>query len=164
MLNFQKNFTIIFVNNKKGILWKGSRRILSVFFETVLPEIPNSDNERIRRNTLDDLDGFLVGLTPFMRILYNLGVYLIQFGTIIFFHSLLPFTYLGLNSRINYITKWDKSIFAFRRNLILAYRSTAMLAFYSQPEVLKFLNYDIESHIKERMTWLKRAQSSQQMT
>lgn len=143
----------------KHFLWKGSRRILDVFLETVLPEIPGADNEKIRKNTLDDLDGFLVGMTPFMRVLYNLGLFLIQFGSIIFVHSILPFTWLSKPSRVKYIEKWDLSWFPARRNIILAYRSTAMLAFYSQKEVLRYLNYDIESHIKERMTWLKREAS-----
>jgi hypothetical protein len=140
-------------------LWKGCRRILDAFYEAILPEIPGEDNEKIRKNTIEDINAFLSGLTPFLRILYNLGIYLIQFGTILFAHSILPFTFLSKPSRIKYIKKWDKSIFAFRRNLILAYRSTAMLAFYSQKEVTKYLNYDIESHIKERMSWIKRVQS-----
>lgn len=136
-----------------------SRRILGAFLEAILPEIPGADNEKIRKNTLDDLDGFLVGMTPFMRVLYNLGALLIQFGSIIFFHSILPFSLLSKQSRIKYIEKWDSSRLSFRQNIMLAYRSTAMLAFYSQKEVLKFLNYDIESHIKERLTWIKREAS-----
>ncbi len=147
------------MNPNGHFLWKGSRRILEVFLETVLPEIPGSDNNLIRRKTLEDLDGFLVGMTPILRFLYNLGVYLIQFGSIIFGHSFLPFTWMSKESRIRYIEKWEKSRLSQRRNIILAYRSTAMLAFYSQTEVLNYLHYDIESHIKERMTWLRREAS-----
>lgn len=147
------------MNANKHFLWRGSRKILNSFLETVLPEIPGADNRIIREKTLSDLDGFLVGMTPFMRILYNLGLYLIQFGTILVLHSLLPFTLLNLNSRIKYIEKLDKSFIPFLRNVILAYRSTSMLSFYSQKEVLEYLNYDIESHIRERLTWVKRAQS-----
>lgn len=66
---------------------------------------------------------------------------------------------MSKRSRVKYIEKWDTSILSFRRNIMLAYRSTAMLAFYSQKEVLKYLNYDIESHIKERMSWIKREAS-----
>lgn len=147
------------MNTNKHFLWRGSRKILSSFLETVLPEIPGADNEKIRQETLNDLDGFLVGMTPFMRTLYNLGLYLIQFGTILFFHSFLPFTLLNLNSRIKYIEKLDKNFLPFIRNVTLAYRSTSMLSFYSQREVLEYLHYDIESHIRERLTWVKRAQS-----
>lgn len=143
----------------KHFLWGGSRRILDAFLEAVLPEIPGADNEKIRKNTLDDLDSFLVGMSPFMRTLYNLGAYLIQLGSIIFGHCILPFTWLSKPSRVKYIEKWDASRLPARRNIILAYRGTAMLAFYSQKEVLKYLNYDIESHIKERMPWLKRESS-----
>lgn len=147
------------MNHNKHFLWKGSRRILYAFLEAILPEIPGANNEKIRKNTLDDLDSFLVGMTPFMRKLYNLGIYLIQFGSIIFAHSILPFTWLSKTSRLKYIEKWNKSWLPLRRNLILAYRSTAMLAFYSQNEVLKHINYDVETHIKERMGWLKKEAS-----
>ncbi len=147
------------MNHNEHFLWKGSGRILDAFLEAVLPEIPGADNNLIRRKTLEDLDGFLVGMTPFMRFLYNLGAYLIQFGSIIFGHSLLPFTWLNKASRIKYIEKWGTSRLSQRRNIILAYRSTAMLVFYSQKEVLRYLNYDLESHIKERMAWLKREAS-----
>jgi hypothetical protein len=59
----------------------------------------------------------------------------------------LPFTWLSLEKRQRYLDGWAHSTLWWRRDLLKGVKALMMMGFFELPEVMRLINYDIETHV-----------------
>lgn len=126
---------------------RGTERIIRALIETLKPRKPGFDPQ-IEDELLKVADDFIGALPSHMKILFPLGLRLLEYGTLIFVPSPIPFSRMSLASREKYIRGWMESKIALRRDLIKGMKAIAMTGYYAHPEVMKHIGYNLEEHLK----------------
>ena len=130
----------------KNNLSNFSRRTLLALAEVVMPRGENFHLD-LREYTVDIVDRF-VGYFPIhLRIGFPLGLLLLEFGPILYALKFSRFSSMSLEERESYVAGWVDSKSAARRDLIKGVKGLVLVAFYSHPEVMAYIGYDIEAHI-----------------
>jgi len=117
-----------------------ARRVLHALVRTLIPR-----NAKINFPLEDDMqdfvDGYMDHFPSFLKFLFPLGLYFLEFGTWVFFFSWRRFSRLPAPDRERYIAGWAGSRFFLKRELIKGVRGLALLAFYSDPQVCEAIGY-----------------------
>lgn len=97
---------------------------------------------------LNFVDEFVAYLPAHMKLLFPVGLYLLEFATIIFHKTIKPFTALPPEEQEKYIRGWTESKIPLRRDLIKGVKGLCAAGFYAHPDVQAHIGYDIEAHLK----------------
>ena len=131
---------------KETYLPKRARRIVRALIEVVKPRKPGFDPP-LEDYMLEFLDNFYSYFPFHLRIGFPLGLYLLEYGTFIFHAWSRPFSKLSLPEREHYVKGWINSRFAIRRDLIKGVKGVCLTAFYSHPDAMKHIGYDLPAHL-----------------
>jgi hypothetical protein len=123
-----------------------SRRTARALIEVAKPRKPDFDLP-IEDSMLDFLDNFVKYFPLHMKILFPLGLFLLEYGTFIFMGRLKTFSRLSLEERDRYVQSWVDSNIPIRRDLIKGVKGLCVSAFYSDPQVMDHIGYEIEAHL-----------------
>ncbi len=127
---------------------KSARKILRALVEVVKPRKPEFDIP-VEDFMLDFLDNFYAHFPFHMKIGFPLGLYLLEYGTIVFGAGLRPFSSMSMPDREKYVSGWVNSGMAIRRDLIKGVKGVCLTAFYSHPEVMEHIGYHIDQHLEK---------------
>ncbi len=128
-------------------LSRGTERIIKALIETLKPRKPGFD-PAAEEFMLQVADDFLGALPSHMKILFPLGLRLLEYGTLIFAFSPIPFSRMSLSKREQYIKGWMDSKIPLRRDLIKGMKAIALTGYYAFPEVMNHIGYNLEEHLK----------------
>jgi hypothetical protein len=131
---------------KEHYLPNKARKVLRALIEVVKPRKPGFDPP-VEDYMLDFLDNFYSYFPLHMKIGFPAGLYLLEYGTIIFNARTKPFTRLSMPERTAYVKSWIVSNMSLRRDLIKGVKGVCLTAYYSHPEVMAHIGYDLEGHI-----------------
>jgi len=123
-------------------------RILRALIQTLKPRKPDFDPP-IEDYLMEIADNFMAALPSHMKILLPLGLYLLEFGTIIFVPTVVPFSKLSLEKRDKYLKGWSESKIPLRRDLIKGLKAICMIGYYAHPEVMKHIGYNLDQHLRK---------------
>jgi len=124
------------------------RRIIRALIEVVKPRKPDFDLP-LEDEILDFADLF-VGYMPWlMKTAFPLGIYLLEYGTLIFQGTIQPFSRLPLSERERYVQGWVDSKIGLRRDLIKGMKTLGLSCYYSHPQVTARLGYDLQAHLNK---------------
>ncbi len=127
-------------------LSRGSRRILRALTEVLTPPEPAVPECTARVQSF--VASFLPYLPPLSARLLPLGLWLFEYGTLIFGLGLLPFSRLSPEKRRRYIIAWQRSRSSLRRQLVKGLKALILMGYYELPEVQRHVGYDPEPFIK----------------
>ena len=123
-----------------------ARRVARALIEVVKPKKPGFDPP-LEDYMLDFLDDFYSNFPLHLKIGFPLGLYLMEYGTFIFHAWPKPFTKLSPGERVAYVKGWIVSRLSIRRDLVKGVKGICLTAYYSHPEVMKHIGYDLPGHL-----------------
>lgn len=132
--------------NKSIRLDRGSRRTLRALTDTLTPknvEVPN-----LHERMVSFVEGFLPFMPPLLARLFPVGLWLFQWGTLLFFVAPVPFSMLRPDAQRRYVLRWQRSGLAVRRQLIKGLKALILMGYYEQPEVRAHVGYAPEAFMR----------------
>ena len=99
--------------------------------------------------TVEYIDRYVGYFPPHLKMGFPLGLLLLEYGSFLFAGKLKRFSMLAPEEREKYVKGWIDSRWQLRRELIRGVKALVMVAYYSHPEVMEHIGYDIEEHIAE---------------
>jgi hypothetical protein len=123
-----------------------ARSVLRALIEVVKPRKPGFDLP-LEDYMLEFLDNFYSYFPFHLKIGFPLGLYLLEYGTLLFMGTLKPFSRLDPQRRERYIKGWITSRLMLRRDLIKGVKGVCLTAYYSHPQVMAHIGYDLPGHI-----------------
>ena len=123
-------------------------QIVRALIEVLKPRKPGFDPP-IDEEILKVADNFIGHLPSHMKFLLPLGLYLLEFGTLIFVPTFRRFSRMPLEEREKYILSWTESKIALRRDLIKGIKAICMTGFYAHPAIMQSIGYELEEHLKK---------------
>lgn len=125
-----------------------SRRVVRALAEVVLPDA--EDAERVSMGAIVAfVDGYVPHMPALLRLLFPVGLMMLELGAFVLAPSLLPFSSLSLARRRRYVEGWVHARWRLRRDLIKAVKGLCLLAYYSDPRVGARLGYFVEAHVAD---------------
>jgi hypothetical protein len=128
------------------VLGRWSRRVVRALAEVVLP--PDSDAPRV---PLDEVvrfvDSFVPKMPTLLRLLFPIGLMLLELGAFFLGPSLVPFSAMSLARRRRYVDSWVRARWRLQRDLIKAVKGLCLFCYYSDPRVAASLGYQVEEHV-----------------
>jgi len=126
---------------------KPARKIARALIEVVKPQKPGFDLP-LEDYMLEFLDEFYSHFPVHMKLLFPVGLYLLEFGTFIFERKPRRFSRMSLPEREQYVKGWVESRLMLRRDLIKGVKGVCLTGFYSHPEVMAHIGYDLPAHLE----------------
>lgn len=126
----------------------GVRRIVRALIEVVKPRKPGFDPP-VEEEMLEFADTFYGYFPWHMKVGLPLGLYLLEFGPIIFQGTFSRFSRLSLEARDLHLQDWVNSKLGLRRDLVKGMKALCLPAYYSNPEVMAHIGYDLEAHLRK---------------
>ena len=123
-----------------------SRRVVRALAEVVQPSgegAPALPLETFVRF----VDDYVPHLPRLLRLLFPVGLMLLELGAFVMGPSLVPFSVMSLAQRRKYVDGWVHARWRIRRDLIKAVKGLCLLAYYSDPRVGGRLGYGVETHV-----------------
>lgn len=142
-------------------LFLGTRSVARALIEVVKPRSDDFDLP-IEDEILETLDNFINYFPIHMKYLFPVGLLLLQYGTWIFHGTIKTFTRLPLEERDRYVNGWVTSKISLRRDLVKGVKALCLTTFYSNPEVMAHVGYDIENHLAKVNGWGQPAEPASQ--
>jgi hypothetical protein len=102
--------------------------------------------------SVDFVDRYVGYFPKHLKLLFPLGLILLEIGPIIFSGRFKFFSKLDLKERERHVDIWVNSRRASRRDLIKGVKGLVLVAFYSHPRVMEYIGYDIEAHISAALS------------
>jgi hypothetical protein len=124
-----------------------ARQILRALIDVVKPKKPGFDPP-IEDHMVNFLDNFYSYFPWHLKLGFPMGLYLLEYGTLIFHGSIRPFSKLSIPEREAYVKGWINSSMMLRRDLIKGVKGVCLTAFYSHPEVMAHIGYDLAAHLE----------------
>jgi hypothetical protein len=125
-----------------------SRRVVRALAEVVLPE-----GDGAPQVPLDEIVAFADSFVPYMprllRLLFPIGLMMLELGAFLIGPSLLPFSAMSLARRRRYVDGWVHARWRLRRDLIKAVKGLCLLGYYSDARVRARLGYAVEEHVAD---------------
>lgn len=135
-----------------------ARRTLVTIAEVVVPPSPAVAHRDER--LLAFAGSYLAYLPPLSRRLLPLGLWLFEWGTLLFVFAWRPFSRLPLAARRRYFRAWQRSRSAVRRQLAKGVKAMLVMGFFDMPEVRARLGYRpgpfVRGRVQERTEELAR--------
>jgi hypothetical protein len=123
------------------MLGRGSRRTLRALAEVIVPRDEAAgvvvDLERV----VDFVDDMVRYMPRLLRVLFPVGLLLLEYGTFVLLPSLRRFSGLDVAHRERYVRGWVHARMMLRRDLIKGVKGICLFAFYSDPRVMAHLGY-----------------------
>lgn len=135
----------------KHNLPKWARRTLRALAEVIMPR-DDDFNLDLSDYSVDFVDRYVGYFPKHLKLLFPLGLILLEIGPIIFSGKLKFFSNLDLKERERHVDIWVNSRSASRRDLIKGVKGLVLVAFYSHPRVMEYIGYDIEAHISAALS------------
>lgn len=132
---------------KEAHLSKGARKTARALIEVVKPRKPGV-NIPAEDFMLNFLDNFYSYFPVHMRIGFPLGLMLLEYGTFIFAGIPKPFSSLSMEKREKYVKGWINSRLGIRRDLIKGVKGVCLTAFYSHPDAMAQIGYNLDEHLE----------------
>jgi hypothetical protein len=129
-------------------LGRWSRRIVRALAEVVLPvggEAPPMPVGEV----VDFVDSFVPHMPRLLRLLFPVGLMMLELGAFLLGPSLTPFSAMSLARRRRYVDGWVRARWRLRRDLIKAVKGLCLLAYYSDARVGARLGYTVEEHVAD---------------
>ena len=125
-----------------------SRRVVRALAEVVLPE--GADAPSLPSNeVVAFVDSYLPHMPRLLRLLFPVGLMMLELGAFVLAPSLVPFSWMSLARRRRYVNGWVHARWRMRRDLIKAVKGLCLLAYYSDPRVTALLGYAVEEHVAD---------------
>lgn len=125
-----------------------SRRVVRALAEVVLPD--GADAPRVPTSRIVDfVDSYVPHLPRLLRLLFPVGLMMLELGAFVLGPSLLPFSAMSLPRRRRYVDGWVHAGWRIRRDLIKAVKGLCLIAYYSDPRVGARLGYAVEAHVAD---------------
>jgi hypothetical protein len=96
---------------------------------------------------VDFADDWVRYMPRLFRLLFPIGLMLLELGAFWFGPSLVPFSFMSPERRHRYVTGWAHGDSALRRDLIKGVKGLCLLAYYSDPRVGAQLGYHVDEHV-----------------
>ncbi len=125
-----------------------ARRTLLSLIEVVMPR-SNEFHPELAEYILEYVDRYVGYFPLLLKIGFPLGLLLLERGTLIFMGKWQGFSKLDIVNRERCVKGWIDSRWQLRRELIRGVKGIVMLAYYSHPDVMEHIEYDIAGHIAE---------------
>jgi hypothetical protein len=128
-------------------LGRWSRRVVRAVAEVVTPHVdgaPQVETERI----VDFVDDWVPHMPRLFRLLFPVGLMLLELGAFVLGPSLVPFTLMRRARRERYVRAWVSARWHLQRDLIKAVKGLCLLCYYSDPRVAQHLGYEVEEHVQ----------------
>lgn len=125
-----------------------SRRIVRALAEVVLPDSADAPQVPSAR-VVDFVDGFVPHLPRLLRLLFPVGLLMLELGAFMLAPSLVPFSSMSLARRRRYVDGWVHARWQLRRDLIKAVKGLCLMAYYSDTRVAERLGYAVEAHVAD---------------
>jgi len=130
-------------------LSRGTGRTLAALTLAVAPPEPVVPDREAR--IADFLAGYIPYLTPLLRRLLPLGLWLFEWGPILFLFAPARFSRLEPAARERYLHSWLHSGWSLRRQLAKGLKVLVLMGYFELPEVKAHLGYDLAPHVSERV-------------
>lgn len=124
-----------------------ARRIVRELIEVVKPRKPDFDLP-VEDEMLEFLDTYYSYFPFHMKLLFPMGLILLEYGTFIFKGWSRPFSKLSMGEKEAYIHSWVNSSLMLRRDLIKGVKGICLTAYYSLPPIMEHIGYDLPAHIE----------------
>jgi hypothetical protein len=124
-----------------------SRRVVRAVAEVVTPHVdgaPEVETDRI----VNFIDDWVPHMPRLFRLLFPVGLMLLELGAFVLGPSLVPFTLMRRARRERYVRAWVSARWHLQRDLIKALKGLCLLCYYSDPRVGKHLGYQVEEHVQ----------------
>ena len=128
-------------------LGRFSTRIIRALAEVVLPlgpGAPPADLDAVARYVAR----YVCYMPSLLRVALPIGLLTLELGAFLLAPSLVPFSAMSLERRKRYVRGWVHSRLRLFRDLIKGMKGICYLAYYSSPEVSRFLHYTPEEHVR----------------
>ena len=129
-------------------LGRWSRRVVRALAEVVLP-----DGDDAPKLPVDEVVAFVDSFVPhmprFLRLLFPVGLMMLELGAFLLGPSPVPFSSMSLARRRRYVDGWVHAHWRIRRDLIKAVKGLCLLAYYSDARVGARLGYTVEAHVAD---------------
>jgi hypothetical protein len=125
-----------------------SRRVVRSLAEVVLPDgtdAPSLPTAQI----VAFVDDYVPHMPRFLRLLFPVGLMMLELGAFFLGPSLVPFSAMSLERRRRYVDGWVHARWRVRRDLIKAVKGLCLIAYYSEPRVGARLGYAVEAHVAD---------------
>jgi hypothetical protein len=126
-------------------LGRWSRRIARALTEVVVPTGPGAPTVPTDQ-IVDFIDDWVRFMPRLFKLLFPVGLLLLELGAFVMGPSLVPFTLMSPARRARYIDGWVKARWRLQRDLIKAVKGLVLMAWYSDPRVGAYLGYTVEEH------------------
>jgi hypothetical protein len=124
-------------------LGRWSRRTLRALGEVVLPSDPKMDLDA----AVAFADDWVRYMPRLFRLLFPVGLLLLELGALLMVPSLVPFSSMSLPRRRRYVAAWAHSRWPLFRDLIKGVKGLFLFQYYSQPQVAAQLGYHVDEHV-----------------
>jgi hypothetical protein len=128
-------------------LSRGSRRTMATLAEVVMPKGAGAPEVPIA-NVLALVESFCREMPRLLRVLFPIGLFLLEWGALVLGPSLVPFSWMSPERRQRYVMSWVHSGSHIRRDLIKGVKGLVLICYYSDPRVGAFLGYAVDEHVQ----------------
>lgn len=128
-----------------------ARRVLRGMIEVLVPDDP-ATGVSAAEMTDEVEEGFerMVGhMPPLLRKLFPLGLFAVEWGTLLFARTLRPFSRLARPDQERYLDGWMRSRFALRREMFKGVKAVCLMTYYSDRRVWAHIGYDPDPYVAE---------------
>ncbi len=127
-------------------LSRRSRRTMATLAEVVLPR--GQGAPEVSTDTVVALaDSFAREMPRLLRVLFPIGLFLLEWGALLLGPSLVPFSLMTQQRRERYVMSWVHSRSHIRRDLIKGVKGLVLLCYYADARVCAYLGYAVEEHV-----------------
>ncbi len=132
---------------RKHNLGPWSRRTLRALAEVVLPHVAGAP-EVSTAEVVDFVDDWVFYMPRLFRLLFPVGLMLLELGAFVLGPSLVPFSFMSEKRRARYVNSWVHAGWQLRRDLIKGVKGLVLVKYYSDPKVCAYLGYQVEEHVQ----------------
>lgn len=121
-------------------------RTVRSLIDVAKPRKPEFDLP-IEDSMVEFLDGFVKYFPVHMKILFPMGLLLLEYGAPFFAGKLKRFSSMTFEEKDKYVQGWVESKIPIRRDLIKGVKGLCVASFYSHHEAMEHIGYDIVAHL-----------------
>lgn len=132
-----------------AVLSRSTLRVLAALTRAVAPPEPPVPEREARVAAF--LAGYVPYLTPMLRRLLPIGLWLFEWGPLLFLVAPGRFSRLTPAAQERYLGTWQHSRWSLRRQLVKGLKVLVLMGYFELPEVRAHLGYDLAPHVSARV-------------
>jgi hypothetical protein len=122
--------------------------VVRALAEVVLPDAPDAP-QLPTTDVVDFVNGYVRHMPRLLRLVFPVGLMLLELGAFVLGPSLVPFSAMSLARRRRYVEGWVHARWRMRRDLIKAVKGLCLVHYYSDARVGARLGYAVETHVAD---------------